>query len=138
MPNLEFLSYSSAYIRDLLGETCRVVCLLAKGASSRRGLRGVRRTEGRAAATPWLGRGCKPHKVILQNVYAKRFTDVERARLEGWGEHSLHDPIRDNIDKTAPEANLPHSSKTLRPLHAIIVFAMLFIPVTRPYFSPGI
>lgn len=31
------------------------------------------------------------------------------------GEHSLHDPIRDNTDKTSPEANLPHSSKTLRP-----------------------
>lgn len=64
-------------------------------------------------------RGCKPHKVILQNVYAKRFADVERVASgeSRWeeGEHSLHDPIRDNTDKTSPEANLPHSSKTVRP-----------------------
>lgn len=51
MPNLEFLSYSCAYIREPLGETCRVVCLLAKGASSRwRAARRARRAEGRAAA----------------------------------------------------------------------------------------
>lgn len=35
--------------------------------------------------------------------------------MGGGREHSLHDPIRDNTDKTSPEANLPHSSKTLRP-----------------------
>ncbi|KAK1118765.1 hypothetical protein K0M31_014765 [Melipona bicolor] len=60
MPNLEnFSPYSSAYIKDPLGETCRVVCLLAKGASSRCGAgeeeaRAAHRAQGRAAATPWL------------------------------------------------------------------------------------
>lgn len=44
--------------------------------------------------------GCKPHKVILQNVYAKRFNGEARrgdARKRG---HSLRDSIRDNPDKT--------------------------------------
>lgn len=49
--------------------------------------------------------GCKPHKVILQNVYAKRFDGVARRGEEARAQLA-HDSIRDNLDKTPPQANL--------------------------------
>lgn len=49
--------------------------------------------------------GCKPHKVILQNVYAKRFNGVARRGEEARAQLA-HDSIRDNLDKTPPQANL--------------------------------
>lgn len=48
--------------------------------------------------------GCKPHKVILQNVYAKRFNGVARRGEEARAQLA-HDSIRDNLDKTPPQAN---------------------------------
>lgn len=49
--------------------------------------------------------GCKPHKVILQNVYAKRFNGVARQGEEARAQLA-HDSICDNLDKTPPQANL--------------------------------
>lgn len=49
--------------------------------------------------------GCKPHKVILQNVYAKRFNGAARRGEEARAQLA-HDSIRDNLDKTPPQANL--------------------------------
>lgn len=63
--------------------------------------------------------GCKPHKVILQNVYAKRFNGVARRGEEARAQLA-HDSIRDNLDKTPPQANLLRAALLPKPRRLLI------------------
>lgn len=100
----------------------------SRGLEAQRALKDGRGAGGRV--------GCKPHKVILQNVYAKRFNGKARrgdARKRG---HSLRDSIRDNPDKTPlrRQTYLVQLTSEEYPSRLPIDAIDYFPHLTRPFF----